>query len=241
MNFLLVSLYEIGKNGTLALCTTAHLVYASTKHLPNAYAPRTISTLHPRAPPKLPGHKDCVDFFDAFELNTGRSADRGFSFLCDRAQAKAVRSRALELRHKLARHSISPLESQEALDLVLECHVGFLNPDETRPRKQDWFSVGLMTDCLWAVNEIMSVEANDAYRFFSTTVSLAIHFFPPLPEVDVDGYLLARATITHLAGGLSELEALIWTADGERLLATGRQTCLTDRHKRVPPVKKEKL
>lgn len=231
MNFLLVNIHEIGKDGQLALCTTSHLVYAAGNQLPDAYPiPRTVTPLHPLKPPTLPGHKDCVDFFEAFGLTTGRPADRGFSFLCDKNLAKDLRHKATNLRHALSSGKALPSDAQKALDMSIECHVGFIDPESHQVRRHDWLTVGLMTDCLWAINELYAAETQPGWRFWSTTVSLAIHFFPPLPTPgDIDGYLLARASITHIQGGLSELEALIWDARGERLIATGRQTCLTNR------------
>lgn len=244
MCFLLVSMFELPKPGKAKsaarkLVATAHIVLANPAEMPVGYpAHRTISQLHPVAPPKLPGHADCVDFFEAFGLTTSRPADRGFSFLCDRQLAKSVRSRSLALRNKAASQGLPASEAQEHLDLALDCHVGFICPDSPdAPRDQDWLTVALMTDCLWAVNELYAIEADPSHRFWSTTVSLAIHFFGPLPRPTTPaekGYLLARASITHLAGGLSELEALIWDSRGERLIATGRQTCLTKRVVREP-------
>ncbi|KAI9007650.1 thioesterase-like superfamily-domain-containing protein [Hyaloraphidium curvatum] len=238
MIFLLATLYEID-GSKLILCTTAHLVYASTKQMPAGYVQaRTISHLRPSAPPVVPSSKDCVDFFDAFGLGTGRKADRGFVFLCDRRRAAEVRQRATALRGRMFEAAITGSEVQEQMDMTLECLVGFVDPGHEQPRPHDWLSVGLMTDCLWAINELFGMEADPAYRFWSTTVSLGIHFFPPLPEPSREsekGLLLARATITHVAGGLSELEAVIWDSEGKRMVASARQTCLTKRELRNPP------
>lgn len=259
MCFLRVSIYQLKEKdifGSLKgkeLCTTSSVVFAAQAQLPTTYPrARSISHLKPRASStKLPfSQSKTIELHEALGFKNNHAISKCFSFKCDPDQAAKIRGIGERLRRKLIEGVISPEESQEHFDLVLEYHVGFPDavcsssaPPQTKqiwkPRPHDWESVGLMTDCMSTMNMVYAIELSPTtHQFWATTINLAIHFFPPFPEPPSDEdsrYLFARAGFTIVDGGLSELEVVVWDHKAERVIATGRQTLLAMR-KPIPGV-----